>query len=51
MPDTASALLALLAGAVVAALALGRRVAGGGRAVAAAADPAPATAGARQVVP
>ena len=51
MPDTASALLALLAGAVVAALALSRRVAGGGRAVAAAADPARAAAGSRQVVP
>ena len=51
MPDAAPALLARLAWAVVAALALGCRVAGGGRAVAAAADPARAAAGARQVVP
>ena len=51
MPDAAPALLAQLAGAVVATLALGRRVASGGRAVAAAADPARAAAGARQVVP
>ena len=51
VPNAAPALLARLAGAVVAALALGRRVADGGRAVAAAADPARAAAGARQVVP
>ena len=50
-PGAAPAFLARLAGAVVAALALGRRVAGGGRAVAAAADLARAAAGARQVVP
>ena len=50
-PGAAPALLARLAGAVVAALALGRCVTGGWRAVAAAAHPARAAAGARQVVP